>query len=534
MRGLPAITPNLADRLITWASPETGLRRQRARTMLAMTGGYTGASRGRRQTQEWRHRGGSADADILPDLSTLRERSRALQMGAPLAAGAISTVVTNAIGTGLKVQARIDRDALQGIAGTSEDEFDGLERTIEREFRLWAETFDCDAARTQDFAGLQDLAFGSALASGDSFTVRRFIDRGTRYGTALQVIEGDRCANPIGTRDSAAMAGGVRRDGYGAPTAYRFLNQHPGSYYSSRDNTAEEIAAYGPSGLRQVYHLFRRTRPDQTRGVPYLAPVIESLHQLDKYREAELMAAVVGAMFTVFVKTENEQGLAPMMPTSETGGTTADEDYKMAAGAILNLAPGEDITTATPGRPNAAFDPFTVAILRQIGVALELPFEILIKHFTASYSAAQAAFVEAWKFFRARRAWMVASLCRPVYEAVIYEAVARGYIRAPGFLGDPFLRAAYLGAEWIGPPRGQINQLVEVDAAEKRVNMGITTLADETAEMVGGDWERKHPQSVKERRARVEGGLVPAIGAEPAAPGQQRDDPAAMDVPEAA
>lgn len=534
MRGLPAIAPNLADRLVTWVAPQAGLKRHRARTMLAMAGGYTGGRRDRRQTQEWRTRGGSADADLLPDLPLMRERSRALMMSAPLAAGAVNTVVTNIVGTGLRVQSRIDRDVLQGIAATNEEGFETLERSIEREFRLWAESSDCDAARTQDFAGLQELAFASAIVSGDSFVPRRFIDRpGARYGTALQVIEGDRVANPLGKADSAEMAGGVRRDAYGAPVAYRILRQHPGSNYIVRNDEADEVPAYAASGLRQVYHLFHKRRPDQTRGVPYLAPVIESLRQLDQYREAELMAAVVGAMFTVFVKSESGDGLSPMLPSAETGSKTSDEDYKMAAGAILNLAPGEDVVTATPGRPNAAFDPFVEAILRQIGVALELPFEILIKHFTASYSAAQAALVEAWKFYRARRSWLVAMLCRPVYEAVIYEAVARGRITAPGFLGDAFLRAAYLGSEWVGPPRSQINQLLEVEAAEKRIAIGVTTLADETAEMTGGDWERKHVQSVKERKARVEGGLVPALGAAAGDAAAPRD-PASMDLPEAA
>jgi capsid protein len=56
---------------------------------------------------------------------------------------------------------------------------------------------------------------------------------------------------------------------------------------------------------------------------------------------------------------------------------------------------------------------------------VEIPFEILIKHFTASYSAAQAALVEAWKFFSARRSWMADKFCQPVYELVIAEAVAK-------------------------------------------------------------------------------------------------------------
>jgi capsid protein len=81
----------------------------------------------------------------------------------------------------------------------------------------------------------------------------------------------------------------------------------------------------------------------------------------------------------------------------------------------------------------------------QIGVALELPFEILINQDTSSYSAAQAAIVEAWKFFSTRRPELVANFSQPVYVSVIDEAVAKGYLNAPGFMANRMLRKAYLG-----------------------------------------------------------------------------------------
>ena len=80
-------------------------------------------------------------------------------------------------------------------------------------------------------------------------------------------------------------------------------------------------------------------------------------------------------------------------------------------------------------RPNTAFDGFVLAVLRQVAVGLELPFEVLIKHFTSSYSAARAALLDAWKFYKGRRAWLVWTFCQPVYEMVVSELVAAGYVR---------------------------------------------------------------------------------------------------------
>ncbi|XJI81796.1 phage portal protein (plasmid) [Escherichia coli] len=199
----------------------------------------------------------------------------------------------------------------------------------------------------------------------------------------------------------------------------------------------ERIPAYGSkTGRRNILHVMQDfERPGQRRGVPVLAPVIEALKQLGRYTDAELVAAVVSGMFTVFIKTD-----APDGPVGESGipqyeqiDNHDDNTQEMGNGSIVSLGEGESIDTANPGRPNTAFDGFVVAICRQIGAALELPYELLVKHFTASYSASRAALLEAWKMFRMRRDWMVQSFCQPIYEEWLTEAVAKGRVIAPGF-----------------------------------------------------------------------------------------------------
>jgi lambda family phage portal protein len=183
-------------------------------------------------------------------------------------------------------------------------------------------------------------------------------------------------------------------------------------------------------------------------------------------------------------------------------------------GNAVNLVPGESVDSVNPGRPNDSFDPFVQAILRQAGAALELPFEVLVKHYTASYSAARAALLDAWRFFRGRRAWLASYFCQPIYELWLAEAVALGRIRAPGFFADPAIRKAYCGAEWVGDGPGSIDPLKEVDAAERRIQIGTSTLAAESVLHDGGDWESKHRQRAREQAARTAAGLV----ADPAAP----------------
>ena len=71
------------------------------------------------------------------------------------------------------------------------------------------------------------------------------------------------------------------------------------------------VEAWGAkTGRRNVLHIMNRERIGQRRGVPFLAPVIEALKQLGRYTDAELVAAVVSGMFTVFIEKESASSTA--------------------------------------------------------------------------------------------------------------------------------------------------------------------------------------------------------------------------------
>lgn len=514
---------NLVDQVIRYLAPVRAHQRLRARYMLAIVGGYAGASTSRRALSTWKPKELDADSAILGDLPNLRDRSNDLLRNSPLAVGAVNTACTNIVGTGLKLQARLDRDVVK----ISEEEANIWESKTEREWRLWSESQDCDVSRTLSFIYQQELAFRKTLEDGDSFILMPKIRRnGNPYTLALQIIEAARVCNADNGRDTPTLAGGVERDESGAPIQYHIMEQHPGAMLYGKMRSWTKIPAFGEkTGLRNVIHLYKVLRPGQSRGVPYLAPVIETLKQLDRYTEAELMAVVISSMFTIFIETEmGGTNLGPMIGDQAVNAAknSSDEDLKLGSGAIVGLRPGEKIESADPSRPNTAFDPFVKAILQQIGVALEIPFEVLIGHFSASYSASRAALLEAWRFFKGRRKWLSDCFCQLVYENFLWEAVAIGRIAAPGFFKDPLLRKAYCGALWIGDAPSQIDPEKEVDAAEKRLELGITTLDEETTNLTGGDFETNYPRIKKEREMLKQIGMWPPPGKVLAPPGPQK------------
>ncbi len=499
------------DKLVAWYNPERGSQRMAARIRMGMvTGGYTGADKSRRMLSSWSTTSGDADADTVGDLPTLRERSSDLVRNAPLAGGALNVKTTHVVGTGLRYKAQIDREFL----GMSDEDADAWEREAEREFRLWAESPDCDVRRTLNFYGQQELVYRATQERGDAFTLLPMVsNRPGPYQLALQVIEADRVCNKNNTADTDTLVAGVERDNFGAPVNYHIARRHPGTAIWTKGNMEWDVVpAFGAaSGRRNVIHSYFTLRPEQTRGVPELAPVIQAFKMLDDYTEAELTAAIVSGMFTVFVKAEGGASFGGDGIDTGTEKRVDRDAIKMGYGAVVDLGMDEEIQSANPGRPNAQFDPFVLAIIRQIGARLEVPFEIMLGHFTSSYSASRAAFMQAWKHFRMRRQWLGDYWCQPILGAWMTEAVARGRLYAPGFTRDAAVRAAYLGSAWVGPSPGQIDPLKEANANEIAEDRGWKTAAEITAEMTGGDWEAKHRQRVKEVTMRREGGLTEPV-----------------------
>ena len=349
------------------------------------------------------------------------------------------------------------------------------------------------------------------------------------YGLRIHLIEADRVSTPNSLNNVTSnglfaiegkgsngnrIVSGVEIDSEGGVVAYHVSNRYPQSLYlmgNAETIKWTRVEAFGKlTGRRNILHLMESERPEQRRGVPFLAAVIEPLKQITRYTEAELMAAVISGMFTVFIKTEGSSGENPLgsMMSDDDKVDSSDYSYEMAPGAVNVLAPGESVEIANPARPNANFDGFVSSLTRYVGAALEIPQELLQKAFQSSYSAARAALLEAWKMFRMRRTWISSDFCQPIYEEWLSQAIAMGRIKAPGFFDDPVIKKAWCEAEWNGPAPGQIDPLKEINAAEKRINNGISTREQETMEINGGNFDKNIQQAKREQNKMKDAGLI--------------------------
>ncbi|MED1947058.1 MULTISPECIES: phage portal protein [Brevibacillus] len=524
------------DKTIEWLSPTMALKREVNRAKLsalrkATNSGYSnnGASRRKNSMKGWNSDSKSPQEDIGQNLAVLRERSRDLYMGGGLATGAIKKNQSNIVGSGLTLKCQLNYRLL-GITAEQAKEWE--DRT-EFEFNLWASS-KIDNTGLNDFYDAQRIMLTGWLLNGDSLAVMKYADTAERlnpYRMRLHLIEGDRLNNPnhtqgyspiLGTEgfslseyvelsDGRAIRNGVETDPNGKVIAYWISNKHPNSTIPQGHITQwARVEAQNPvSGLPNVLFVMDAERAEQYRGVPYLAPVIEQVKQMDRYAEAEIAAAIINSFFAAFITrkegAKNEIPFTNPIPESEQLKLSPEErlsSYELGPGTINMLAEGEEVTFGDPTHPNAGFDSFTKVMAQLAGAALDMPYEVLLSVFNSSYSASRAALLQAWRSFRDRRDWFSHDFCQPTYETWLFEAVATGRIKAPGFFSDPVMRKLWSQAIWIGPSPGQIDPEKEVDAAVKRINNGFSTHERETAELTGMDWDSNIDVLTREWEAR--------------------------------
>lgn len=499
---------------------------------IIVNSGYSegGASRTRSTLRGYNPLKSSTKADVDVNLVTLRNRSADLVCNSPLGSSAINTSRSNVIGAGLKVSPKIDYRLL----GLTAEEAKEWQRQAFREFNLWANSTACDLYRKNNFFDMQDIAYMSYLVDGDGWAAikyRRPVPDNP-YCLRVQLFEASRVCNPnssgsygspsyydvemTNNKNGNRIINGIEIDSDGAVVAYWVANRVP---FDLSDPAAvlkwQRVEAFGKlSGRPNILQISHEERPEQYRGVPILAPVIEVLKQVSRYTNAELTAAIIKSFYTLFFTTNNNIDDMNDVLSSTYGQAEAvtPEDLahvEVGPGTLNLLPPGVDVKSMDASRTMSTFEPFTNMMISQIGAAIGTPAEVLLSRFQSSYSAARGALLQAASNFKTRRTWFARDFCQPVYEAWLAEAVAIGRISAPGYGSDPIITKAWSNADWFGPVMGMLDPVKEVTGAALRVKYGFSTGERESAELTGTDYDSNIDQIAIEQQTWRAKGLEP-------------------------
>lgn len=423
---------------------------------------------------------GSADRDLVNDKETLLYRSRALFQNNAFSSALISSIDVNVVGTGIHAFPVPNFELL----GLNQNESENWSRKTQELFDIWADSKKCDVERKKDFYQLQDLGVKTHAVTGEVFALPRY-DFKNPFGLKVKLLEGDRCQNPFGVVDSDRCCMGVEVDEDGAPLNYYFTKK-PVNGIDNVGGIVEtvRVPAFDALGNQNVIHAFTTDRTDQRRGVPLLAPVVSQLKQQERYQDAELLAAVVSAMFTAFIISPNNA------PADFLGNVDGDErvtrsDCELRPGGIATLAAGEDIKFADPKRPNASYAPFVDGIFAEVAASRGLSAEQVMRRFNSSYNAVRAAIMESRKTYEKMKYDFVADFCQPIYEKFLAGCVATGIVKADGYFTDPIKNLLWNSCMWVSDSGFMLDPQKETDALIKQLDNHLVD-RDTVCRKIGG------------------------------------------------
>jgi lambda family phage portal protein len=436
--------------------------------------------------------GGFGYTELLTaDYWTLRKRSIQLFKQNIYARGIVRRLVTNIINTGLSLEATPEN----AILGAGEDQLAEWSELVENRFHLWERSpVLCDYCGQKSFGALQALAKMTALISGDVLCVL-LQDPATGL-PRVRLVDGQRVQTPFGLGALAPQlaAGneikhGVELDADGRHVAYWLVSQ------TGTQPRVERLAAVGPTGRRQAWFVYGTERLlDEVRGEPLLSIVLQSIREIDRYRDAVQRKATINAILAMFIKKEQETiGTRPLtggavvkgkdQVPGPTSGTRRTFNFaEMVPGAVLDeLAPGEEPHGFTPTGTDEKFQDFEEAIVCAMAWCFEIPPEILRLSFSSNYSASQAAINEFKLFLNTVREAWGDEFCQPIYVEWLISEVLAGRVVAPRLLEawrnpamfDRF--ASWIAADWTGAIKPSVDLNKQATGYTALVEQGFIT-----------------------------------------------------------
>lgn len=463
------------------------------------------------------YRVGNADA-AMRERDITQRRATDLFVNDWAAKSGVRTIADNAVGTGLVPKASIPHQLL----GISREDATAIGEKMEWAFSCWSR--QAHSRHVAHFEDLQYLGITSILRQGEMLHVPVWLPMtdGRSFALALQDINPARLCTPADRRLDLHIRDGVECTPHGAPLAYWIATPPSSSPPVDPQHLFSSDFTRRPARLghrANTFHLFRYEHEEQVRGESPLSNGMKLFRNLNDALDSELFAQVIAASFPVFIGLEG--GVAQLPPdVAESYGMSGqgpvERSLDFGPGSITFGEMGEKPHVLENKRPSANFPPFVMIILRALAASLGIPYESLAKDFSnTNYSSMRAALNEAWKLYLFYRRWFGRMYCQPVWEMVIEEAYLRNFlgladaIGACGKLGFYQAREFWCSASWVGPARGSIDPVKEIQAIILALKNKLMTYGEAWAER-GGDFSDALPVMEEELAALQKlGGLMP-------------------------
>jgi capsid protein len=320
---------------------------------------------------------------------------------------------------------------LQYVARTSNE---AVNKQIGAYVERWMA--NADASQRHHFRTLAGLAVTSMKRDGDiGFIVLEEpmtpLDQMMMVSPIrIQAIEADRIGSIVNREglDSRPFKplkkneqdfSGVVVNGSGKPIRYRIYN---------RSRTGETLTPALEVPAQDFLHLFDPTRLDSYRGFSVFDAAITDIKDLMEILACEKMS--VKMLSSISGVVNNSDGSADQdvsLDMSQDYDPNADRLKKIEPGSIEYLAEGESFNPVESNRPSPTFNGFLDSLIRNCGMATNLPFGFIYS-WAGQGTAVRMEAAQAAREFEMTQLTLEEKLLNPLVRRVIARGMQLGHL----------------------------------------------------------------------------------------------------------
>lgn len=456
---------------------------------------------------------------FILDYSILRVRSWQALLESEIAHTVLNKFSAWAIGDGLKLQANpnITSLASEGVSFKKEQ----FNEDVEARWAVWANSKLCSHNGMQSLGSIAKDAFTNVKVGGDVLVILRY-EKGF---VTVQLIDGAHVQSPSFGSDyfsEKLSNGNTVRNGVEFDSTGRHV-----AYYVQKDDGLSfdrVVATDAKTGLTVAYLVYgSKYRLDNTRGIPKIAPVLETLAKLERYKEAAVGSAEERAKIVYqIVHNLGSTGESPLQKVmarasglDTKGENPTDIAGKQLAGSIaastnkttFNMPINSELKSLQSNN-EMFFAEFYKTNADIICACFGIPPNVAFSLYNDSFSASRAATKDWEHTLKVERNDFSEQFYAPIYAMVLFTEIMKNKIRATGYIdaymkGNKFVLEAFTSARWTGDMFPHIDP--EKEARAERLKLGnkfegvpLTTVENAVEVLNSGDSDSNIEQASEE------------------------------------
>jgi lambda family phage portal protein len=348
-----------------------------------------------------------------------------------------------------------------------------------------------------------------------------------RAPIALELIEAhqlDEDKSGVSERPGHEWRLGVELNQWGRPTRYAILIRHPGDVELGLNRRGVE-KKHELIDAADMIHVFMPERIGQNRGVPWLASVITTVHNLAEYEKAHWTRKRVQAASLGWIQS----------PDGELVGDAVENDQRLIntePGSWNYLEPGQIPVAPDFGPDDQQYDNVVRNLSRRFAAGFGCSYETLSRDFSqTNYSSSRLSILEDRDHWRVVQSVIIQLFHQRVFEEWLRAAALAGDLPSPAF-DDYWSRPErYNAPRWQARSWSWVDPAKEMKALDMARQLLLQSHSEQIAEYSGEQFELVMASIAKENELKEELGLMAA--AEEVDDSEQESDPAEDEAAEA-